>query len=157
MNMLIVSGTVIIIALAAYAGWLHYRLWQRDRQREANRQGVAGFDPAAIDNNRVELRKSIYLLADALLDDKMTHTEGCLRICAVASNLEDQAIFRQEYAVLFEVAEATAHIPILDDWRALDREDQKRLTRERQAIEETHGAAVEEAAKRLKDSFARLI
>ncbi len=159
MNTLLISaGAAIIVALAAYAGWLHYRLWQRDKKPHGQSNPVATFAPGQdapghSDSQRAGFRKSIYLLADALVTDKMTHTEGCLRICAVAMYLEDSDSFRREYGVLFRVAEATAHLPILDDWQALSKEDKKRITREREEIESRYQQAVLEAAERIRRSF----
>ena len=146
---LVITGLLIIAALAGYAVWLHYCLWRQRRQSPGT-----GSEPLGGDPGRVELRKSIYLIADAMLDDKMTHTEACLRIAALANNLQDSEHFRREYGVLFRVAEATAHFPILDAWRALGREDQVRLTRERQAIEQKYGTAVVDAVERLKVALA---
>lgn len=151
---LIALGAAIIAALAGYACWLHYRLWQLKR-RERSRATVALFEPPVPARGMVDREKSLFLLAEALLDDKMTHTEGCLRICAVASQLTGHDSFRRNYPALFTVADETAHIPILEDWHALSGDEQKRYDRERYAIEEKHRAAVIEAAKRLRASFTR--
>ena len=153
MTALITGAAIIIIALAGYAGWLHYQLWLQKRLREKAASEVLAFDPALASENRVELRKTLYVLADALLNEKMTHTEGCLRICAMASHLEDIDGFRREYGVLFRVAEATAHFPILDDWQALSKEEKKRFTKERKDIEEKYREAVVEAVERVRRNF----
>ncbi|MCK9503715.1 MAG: DUF2489 domain-containing protein [Porticoccaceae bacterium] len=151
---LIVLAVVIIAVLAAYAAWLHYRLWQqKNSKRQSRNEVVQSFEPQSQGVQRVELRKSIYLLADATLDDKMTHTEACIRICSMATHLDDHENFRREYGVLFRVAEATAHMPILDDWQALSKEDKKRYTKERQAIEQKYNEAVLEAVARIKKQF----
>ena len=152
---LIVLAVIIVAALAAYAGWLHYRLWKL-RRPSRNDDAVPLYEPPSVaPDRRVDLDKSLYLLAEALLDDRMTHTEGCLRICALASRREDHHRFRRDYAILFTVAEATAHIPILDDWQALGVEERRHYDAHRRAVEAEHGEAVVEAAKRLKASFTR--
>ncbi len=155
---LIIAAVVVIGALAAYAGWLHYRLWRlRQRQQEAADSVVGAFDPAGQSSSGsgspVGADKSIYLLAEAMLDDKMTHTEACIRICATASQLENFDQFRQEFGVLYRVVEDTAHIPILDDWQALEREEQRRYDKERRAVEAKYGDAIEDAARRLREQF----
>lgn len=148
----IATAVLIVFALAVYAGWLHYRLWFHKRQangvdRERN-QTRHNPDP-----QRVELKKSIYLLADAMLDEKMTITEGCMRICAMANHLDDREQFLLEYGVLYRVAEDTAHIPILDDWKALGNEEKRRLDMERRAIEQKYNDAVLDAAQRVRNMF----
>ncbi len=148
----VVLAIVVVLILAGYAGWLHYRLWKLKRRPAS---GVAVFDPGGAGGSahRPALRKTLYVLADALVNDKMTHTEGCLRICAMANNLEDNEGFRREFGVLFRVAEATAHFPILDGWQALSRDEQRRMTRERIAIEEKYRDAVIDAAHRVRETM----
>ncbi|GIX30554.1 MAG: hypothetical protein KatS3mg124_1026 [Porticoccaceae bacterium] len=119
--------------------------------------GVVGAEaPAAAGRGElVEPRKALYLLAEALLAERMTLTEGCLRICAVAGQLPDAERFRAQYEAFYLVAAATAHLPILDAWRALPPAEQRRLTRERLAVEARHREAVEAAARRLRDALRR--
>ena len=156
MSSWLMLALAIIAVLGAYAAYLHWQLYRR------NKVSMSAVDSAVSDGRvgivaptetgvqRVAIKRSMYLLADALLDDKLTHTEGCLRICAIAASLEDQALIRREYGVLFRVAEATAHIPILDAWQALSKADKQRFDRERQAIEAKYNDAVIEAAQRIK-------
>ncbi len=155
----LVAGAVAVVAvLAAYAGYLHWRLYRLRKGVDAPRQPGDGPRVGVVDlgvpaAQRLALRRSIHLLADAILADKLTHTEGCLRICAIAASLEEQAQFRVEYGVLFRVAEATAHIPILDAWQALSAEDKRRFDRERRAVEARYTEAVIEAAGRIKEHY----
>lgn len=155
---LVAGAVVIIVALAGYAAYLHWLLYrQRRRARQEPHPAPSADSPVGIvepgARSTVPLTRSLYLLADAILDDKLTHTEGCLRICAIASGLDDQARFRTEYGVLFTVAEATAHIPILDAWKALPTADKRRYDKERMAVELKYGEAVLEAARRLKEDY----
>ena len=155
----IALAVIVVLLLAGYAGWLHYKLWQQTADRKAAadstqpRQGADGSGTPLSGRASVEISKSIYLIADAMLDDKMTHTEACLRICALSNHLPAREIFRREYGVLFTVAEATAHFPILDEWKSLDKDQQKAFTRERQSIEKKYADAVVEAATRVKAEF----
>lgn len=164
MNPWIITALLIIAALAAYAGYLHWLL--RRKRRDAARfesqapngepasSGAVGtFDPQPHQQRTVMAEKAVYLLAEALLDDKLTHTEGCIRISSMAAGLPDYERFQVEYGVFFQVAEATAHIPILDAWRALSLKEQKAFDRERQAIEDQYSAAVVEAAHQLRERW----
>lgn len=156
---LVAAAVAIILGLAAYAGYLHWLL-HRQRQATTRREAaraegprVGVVDPGAPDQQRRSRTRGLYLLADAILDDKLTHTEGCLRICAIAAGLDEHERFRLEYGVLFRVAEATAHIPILDAWQALPGDERKRYNRERMAVEDKYAEAVVEAARRLKEQY----
>lgn len=150
-------GGIIVVVLAAYAGWLHYRLWKQKTESNVTRprsgeEANLSEKPLA-SHSSVDVSKSIYLIADAMLDNKMTHTEACLRICALSNHLPTKDTFLREYGVLFTVAEATAHFPILDEWQALDREQKKSFTQERQNIETKYADAVVEAVTRVKLEF----
>ena len=160
MNIWLMGAAVaVIVVLAAYAGYLHWQLYRQRRARKERVGGTLAGSPVGLvepgDRQRLlaTRTRSLYLLADAILDDKLSHTEGCLRICAIASGLEDQERFQMEYGVLFRVAEATAHIPILDAWKALPGEDKKRFDKERKAIEDKYNEAVVEAAKRIREHY----
>lgn len=160
MNPWIVSALIIIVVLAGYAGYLHWLLRQQKRNRAerataAHQNPATGavqtFGPTSSSQQRtVAAEKAVYLLAEALLDNKLTHTEGCIRITAMAAGLADYERFQKNYAVFFKVAEATAHVPILDAWRALSAKEQKTLERERLDIEERYRPEVIAAAQQLK-------
>lgn len=165
MNLWMIIALLLIAALAAYAGYLHWLLWQKKR-REAHPTGPASIsggtpsDSAALVEPQPQQRlvvaeKAIYLLAEGLLDDKLTHTEGCIRIVSMSAGLPDYQQFQVEYGVFFKVAEATAHIPILDSWRALSIAEKTAFDRERQVIEERYETAVKEAAQRLRERWKR--
>lgn len=158
MAWLVAGAVAVVAALAAYAGYLHWRLYRLRKQVDVPRQFPEGarvgvVEPGAPAAQRLSLKRSIHLLADAILEDKLTQTEGCLRICAIAASLDEQADFRVEYGVLFRVAEATAHIPILDAWQALPAADKQRLDRERRAVEAKYSEAVIDAARRIKEHY----
>lgn len=152
---LIVTAVTAIVVLASYAAYLHWQLHlqRRKQQKAVDRTAAAVGVVDAGAEHLATRRRSLYLLADAILDDKLSHTEGCLRICAIASGLEDQQRFQMEYGVLFRVAEATAHIPILGAWKALPGEDKKRFDTERKAVEDKYSEAVVEAAARIKEQY----
>jgi len=158
-------GGALIAILAGYALFLHWRLWQL-RRRNGVGTGVSGAGSAATTdaavggwqpdagpvakNARMPLERAIYLLSEAILDNRLTHTEGCLRICAIANGMPDREKFRQEFGVLFRLAEATAHIPILAQWQALEKAEQRAFDRERRQLESRYAEAVVESAQRLR-------
>lgn len=149
----ILLAVIIIVALAAYAGWLHYKLWKHSNRRQTEPTTKEKEALNSLNKTSVDVSKSIYLIADAMLNDKMTHTEACLRICALSNHLPSRDTFSREYGVLFAVAEATAHFPILDQWKSLDKNQQKAFTRERQQIEKKYADGVIDAIKRVRVEF----
>lgn len=151
---LIIAGALVILSLAAYAGYLHWLLRRQRSTARASAGDVHTVDPGGSDNDHVVASgKGIYLVAEAILDDKLTHTEGCLRICAMAGSLQDHEGFRDHYQVFYRVAEATAHIPILDDWHALDADTRRRLDKERRAVEAEYADEIIRAARQLKERY----
>lgn len=163
MNLMIIAGILFVVALAGYAGYLHWRLWQLRRQHSRVEKAVPGAEnnagvvrsvtPAKRSDNLVAAEKGIYLLSEAMLDNRLTHTEGCMRICALAYRLDDTEKFRRDYSVFFRVAEATAHIPILEDWQALSRAEKKALGAQRLEVERRHQKEILEAVQRIRVSY----
>ncbi len=170
-------GGLIIFALGIYAGYLHWQLWRQRRQQKPKDSNPGASSGASSGNSDTEVsaaamewhppvnsrsqlvsrKKSIYLLSEAILDEKMTHTEGCIRICAIANCLDDSGQFRRDFSVLFDVAEATAHIPILQDWQALEKAEKKAFNDERRGIEGKYADAVIEAAQRIRNRYRKLL
>ena len=67
--------------------------------------------------------------------------------------MSQKVIASEEEATLFSVfqqlAEATSHIPILDDWVMLERSEKRRLTAERESIEKNYSEFMQASAKAL--------
>ncbi|RZV51609.1 MAG: DUF2489 domain-containing protein, partial [Pseudomonadales bacterium] len=53
------------------------------------------------------------------------------------------------FAAFADLANATAHIPMLDEWKALDKSKKNSFDLERADIEKAHDTRVMEAAKAL--------
>ena len=144
-TILIISGSLVIVALAGYAIYLQKQLHQRKLAREEQARQLA----VDLEERREHYRKSIHILAAALEADQMTLTEGAIRISMLASQLDLEDGERERYQVFFQLTQATAHIPILEDWKALSTRDKLRFDRERQEIEEKYREFVVEAARQL--------
>lgn len=120
---LALAAAAVILPMAVYALVLALRLHRQGRAR-ARRQRDA------------QARLGIRLLAGAMLEQQVTLTEGCQRISYLLGQLETGDDFPEaEVRVFFQVAEATAPLPILDAWQALDCGRKRACTRERRRIE----------------------
>ena len=124
------AATVILLVLAAYSLYLAMQLRRQKQQQKAIadslNEGRATRDEDA--------RQSIQIIARALVQKDLTETEAAMRI----GFLSQKVIASEEEATLFSVfqqlAEATSHIPILDDWVMLERSEKRRLTAQRESI-----------------------
>jgi predicted RNA-binding protein with PIN domain len=97
----------------------------------------------------LEARQSIQIIARALLQKDLTDTEAAMRIAYLAQQVsatEDEA---EQFTVFQQLAEATSHIPILEDWQMLEKSEKRRLNKERAAIELTYAEFIQAGAERL--------
>ncbi|MEZ0123066.1 MAG: DUF2489 domain-containing protein [Candidatus Reddybacter sp.] len=147
MVFLIVIAVLIVVALAGYALHLHQKLERLDAEREAARLVFE----QQLKDKAAETRKSIIILAKGLVADELSITECCLRISWLLTQINPEARESEAYSVFYQVAEATSHIPILEAWKALSREQRKAFDLERLAIEKAFGDFVLAAAKNLLD------
>jgi len=139
------AATVILLVLAAYSLYLAMQLRRQKQQQKAIadslNEGRATRDEDA--------RQSIQIIARALVQKDLTETEAAMRI----GFLSQKVIASEEEATLFSVfqqlAEATSHIPILDDWVMLERSEKRRLTAERESIEKNYSEFMQASAKAL--------
>lgn len=143
---LILVGIAIIIALAV----LIYKQLRAARvQREADAARLAKH-AAEAQKNRDYLLESSKAIANAILhDDKITLTEGCIRLKVMIDNLDPQLHQHPDYGVFEEVYNRTSHIPILTDWRQLERKQQRAFEKEMREIERDCETRINEAVKRL--------
>ncbi|MFT5118649.1 MAG: hypothetical protein ACI9NY_002191, partial [Kiritimatiellia bacterium] len=68
---------------------------------------------------RESMNKSIQILAKSLASDQLSKTEAAIRIGALLEFLGADDSVKEEYSAFFQLAEASAHIPILEKWKAL--------------------------------------
>ena len=145
---LIVSlSSLLVLVLASYAAYLFVQLRAQSRAqadaREQLQQELSDRDQNA--------RESVRIIARALIQKDLSETEAAMRI----SFLSKQIVASEQEAGLFKVfdqlAEATAYIPILDDWAMLERSEKRRLTIERESIEAKYRDFIQAGATRLLD------
>jgi len=144
---LIVLAVLIVVALSVYALHLHRKVQALDAEREAARLVFE----QQLQEKAEETSKSIIILAKGLVADELSITEACLRISWLLTQINPEARESEAYSVFYQVADATAHIPILDAWKALSREQRKAFDRERLETEKAFGDFVLDAAKKLLD------
>jgi hypothetical protein len=128
---MLVAGTLLLVSLGTYAGYLGYKLrQQRLVAKQAEKQLAE--ELAAKES---DARQSVQIIARALVQKDLSETEAAMRIAWLSQQIrlsEDEA---QQVSVFQQLAVATSHIPILDDWKALSKSEKRRLDAERESIE----------------------
>jgi hypothetical protein len=117
---------------------------QKLRQEKADKElGVER------ERNDRDARKSIQIIAKALMQKNLTETEAAMRIGFLSQKITASPEEETLFSVFQQLAEATSHVPILDDWLALDATEKSRLTQERTAIESKYTEFVQASAEQL--------
>lgn len=117
------------------------------REEQTRREAAA---VAALEERHQYLQESIRLVAGAILhDEKMTLTEGCIRLKVLLENFRPQLLEQEAYAVINEVHDRTSHIPIKDEWQALPKKLKRSYEQEMRELEEQHLEAVQVIAREL--------
>jgi|TARA_B110000444_G_scaffold31378_1_gene26574 hypothetical protein len=134
----VLIGGLLILPLAGYAIFLGAQLRQQRRVQRALDQQLT---EQRINDDR-DARQAVQIIARALLQKDLSETEAAMRIAFLAQKIIASSEESESFRVFQQLAEATAHIPILEDWALLERSEQKRLTGEREKIEKDYSEFV---------------
>ncbi len=145
MNFWLGLAVLIIVVLVGIAIRLHWKLHKQSAlQREQERIGKQKEAEKAD-----YLNTSIQVLAQGLLEEQLTITEGCIRISVLLSYFPDADDYKSEFIAFYQVANKTAHIPILDDWKKLSAKRRLAYDKERLSVESEYKDFVNDAARRI--------
>ena len=138
-------GVVIVAVLLAIALYLHWRLYQvnkqvKIRQQEADAQYLLA---------RQQLNQSIQIICRAVLDKQVDCAEASLRVSALMDQLSVNGATRDEFVAFDKFAQAISHIPILDAWNELPRQQRKEYELLIEQQEQLLGDFVHDAARRM--------
>ncbi|MGH1441652.1 MAG: DUF2489 domain-containing protein [Cellvibrionaceae bacterium] len=143
---LVLAGAIILIVLSFIAWRLQSRVSAMENTKAEQQQELEELK----DNHQQYLNSSIQILAQGIVDDQLTLTEGAIRISVLLDNLKIDDQQREQYSAFFQLAEATSHIPILEGWKKLPKKEKANFDKERMATEEKFKDFVVDAAKRIK-------
>lgn len=143
---LLAVGIAIVAILSIIAWRLQGQVRLVERRQKQQQETITRARSA----HQEYLKNSIQVLAQGLVDNQLTLTEGAIRISVLMSNLEKSETHREEFSAFFQLADATAHIPILDAWKKLPKKDQFHLDKERLRIEDKFRDFVLDAAQRVR-------
>jgi hypothetical protein len=138
-------GGVIVLLLTGYALYLGLQLKrQKSRRNKAEEELRIEFE-----YNDKEARQSVQIIAKALIQKDISETEAAMRIGFLSQKITANQDEKNLFSVFQQLAEATSHIPILDDWKALEKSEKNRLTQERTAIESKYSDFIKASAEQL--------
>ncbi len=144
---LVYAAIAVIAILIAVAAYYHVKLYNKNVKHAENEAELS----KTLAENRLKNINSVEIIARAVLDDQVTLTEASIRINALvqAIRLEDDKA--KELSVFRQLAEATAHIPILEKWKALSKKEKRDYDKERESIETNFRDFVVAASKLIVD------
>jgi len=95
------------------------------------------------------LNQSVQIICKALLDEQVECAEASIRISALMDQLSVNGAVREEFIAFDKLAQAISHIPILDAWKQLPRQQRKEFELQIEQQEKLLGDFVRDAAQRM--------
>jgi|TARA_B110000967_G_scaffold209639_1_gene266780 hypothetical protein len=133
-SLTLVTAILVLVGLGSYAAFLAYRLRQQRVETEQAQIELA----KELSKKEIEARQSVQIIARALVQKDLSETEAAMRIAWLSQQINLSIDEAQHVSVFSQLAGATAHIPILDDWAALSKSEKRRLGAERESIESNY-------------------
>lgn len=137
------------LSFLAFLSIVAFRLQRQVKKVEALKNQQEKEAQEQQQEKRHSMNKSIQILAKSVGTDQITKTEAAIRIGALLEFLGVEEPVKEEYSAFFQLAEATAHIPILEKWKALPTKEKLQYDNERSVLEEKYGDFIVDAAKRI--------
>lgn len=132
-------GAAIILALAAVAIHLHWRLYRlRQAQARQSEQVALG---------RQQQYQSIEIICRALLAEQVQPAEAGVRVAGLLNQLQVEGANRRAFIHFDEMDRAVAHIPRLKGWTDLDSGARRRYQKEIDQAEDRLGEAMRRSAE----------
>jgi len=144
-NPMLLLAAILLLSVGGYAAYLALQLYRRRQHLENSARELE----KQLKNKESEARLSVQIIARALVQKDLSETEAAMRISWLSQQIVLSADEAQHFSVFQQLAVATAHIPILDDWAALAKAEKRRLNSERERIEASYRDFVQASAVEL--------
>ena len=148
MLVLLIVASLVILALAGVAAYYLIQVQKMNKKRQQQQEEAQ----AALAKSRKENINSVLILARALMQNEVTYTEACIRINGLAQMLQLNEERMEKFSVFGQLATATSHIPILEAWKTLSKQDKRKFEKERLSIEEKYKDFVDAAVKEILET-----
>lgn len=132
----------ILLILAAYYQWQVYVLGKKTKAKLAELDDLAA-------QNRAQVNQSIQIICRALIERQVECTEAGLRVSELLNQLGVAEHDRTEFVAFDKIAEAIRHIPILERWRSLTKEQRLEYREHLNKVEDEYGDFARDAAQKL--------
>jgi hypothetical protein len=142
----IIAALVVIALLAGIAVYYLREVRKLDQRRAEQRKELEEFS----NERREHANLSIQVIAGSIVEDQMTLTEGAIRLRGLLESLGADEAIQEEFTAFYQLAKATEHIPIMEEWKKLKIKQKLSYDSERETQEKTHRDFVLDAAKRIK-------
>ena len=144
-NPMLLLAAILLLSVGGYAAYLALQLYRRRQHLENSARELE----KQLKNKESEARLSVQIIARALVQKDLSETEAAMRISWLSQQIVLSADEAQHFSVFQQLAVATAHIPVLDDWAALAKAEKRRLNSERERIEASYRDFVQASAVEL--------
>lgn len=144
-QLMLLLAAIALLAVGGYAAYLALQLYRRRQQLDNSKRELKH----QLKAKDVEARQSVQIIARALVQKDLSETEAAMRISWLSQQIALSADEAQHFSVFQQLAVATAHIPILNDWAALEKSEKRRLNTEREGIELTFRDFIQASALEL--------
>ena len=152
-SLIYLSAASIVLALAAYAIWLHLKL---TKQQKRSKQLLAEQEIAA-EKNMQRIHSDIKFLATAYINAQVDLPEVSLRISKLLDCLQLNTEQRQAFQVFDNVRMLIEEIPTHQDWKALDKSTKKQHQQTFANIEKNYAEDAKATAIHISNPHWRLI
>lgn len=143
---LIAAGLIVIALLLTVI----FRQLRQEKARKRKQETDEARLLQQLEERQAYLSESIRLVAGAILhDDKMSATEGCIRLKVLLENYRPQLLQEDSLGVIVQMHDKTSHIPIKDEWKALPKTLRQSYLQEMEQLEAQHMDAIRGAARAL--------
>lgn len=142
----LIAAGAIIVALAAYAGWLWWRVANQKRERDAH-------NAAVLAETEADRASSIAILADSLLTGELNLSEGAIRLKVLLDHWYAPGSGQSDYPAIYRLYLSTCTMPRGGERDARPAPEIRRLDRERETIEQSMRDEVLTEAGELQQHF----
>ncbi len=139
---LIIAGLLAIAALIAFIV-RQSRLLSLSRRRDDKNRAFR-------EKRRQSMVESIQVIAMAVEEDQVEHSEACLRLKGLLDHVAPELLERSPYRIFREVSDQLQHMPTHRARQATDTRFIEKMDQERLALEKQHADAIRRAATALR-------
>lgn len=138
MTILLIIAFTVISALTLMAGYYLLKVQKATKLKniQAQKNHQAWLD------HQNDLIKDIIFIANSMSQEQCEITEGCMRLVYLINKVDETGQIQSKIPHIYSHYNATLHMPIKDEYKALTRKQQFKIDCERRDLENTNKSAV---------------